>query len=246
MTRKLLFIHHSTGANLIYEGNLREKLKKRSPNIEFWDHSYNLLPLWQITARIIPYQTGLSDMNGRITGTDYAINITNTDPQGYADLFSQPIRPPINNAFSKIVANFDTIMFKSCFPVTKIESDEQLNHYQECYLTIRNRIDKFPGKLFLLFTPPPLRKEMTRHEYAKRAREFSRWMKSSEYLGARENVAVFDFFDILAENNPNNSNLNMLKSEYCRLLSVDSHPNKRANEEATAELVTFITEQVKG
>ncbi len=227
---KLLFIHHSTGANLIAQGNLRKLLKEKSPNIEFWDHSYNLLPLWQITARVIPYYTGLCDKDGKLTGTDYKIKITNTDPQGYADLFSQEI---------SWLAEYDIIMFKSCFPVTKIETDEQLQHYKDRYLKIRESIDKLPNKKFFLFTPPPLRAEMTKPEYAQRARNFANWLKSIEYLGERKNMVTFDFFDFLADKD------NFLKKDYCPLIPFDSHPNKRANQEVAKELVNFINRVTK-
>ena len=235
---KLLFIHHSTGANLIHQGELRHKLKKKLPTLEFWDHSYNLWPFWQLTARLIPYQTGLSDAEGKLTGTDYKINITNTDPAGYADLFSQPVHSPPDNAFSKVVSNFDIIMFKSCFPVTKIESDEQLGYYKKSYLRIRESIDRLPNKVFILFTPPPLRAEMTKPEYAARARKYSQWMKSEEYLGASNNVSVFDFFDVLADRE--GINANMLKRIYCPFLFFDSHPNGLANRTAADELTEFL------
>ena len=235
---KILFIHHSTGANLIRQGKIREKLFVKYSDIEFWDHSYNLLLFWPITARLIPYQTGLSDQNGKLTGIDYSIKIANTDPQGYADLFSQEICTPQKNSFSKIISNFDVVMFKSCFPTTKIESDKQLQHYKDCYFSIQKTTDKLVNKLFLLFTPPPLRKEMTKPEYAVRAREFSIWMKSPEFLRNSKNVAVFDFFNNLAGED------STLRREYCPFIPFDSHPNKKANIECSDKLVTFIVNSV--
>ncbi|MCL5798362.1 MAG: hypothetical protein M1366_06220 [Patescibacteria group bacterium] len=242
-TKKLLFIHHSTGANLIRQGNLRQILKKKIPTLQFWDHSYNLLPLWQVTARIVPYQTGLSDKDGHLTGIDFRIEIANTDPQGYANLFSQPVNVPADNAFSKIVTNFDIVMFKSCFPVTKIESNRQLEHYKNCYIKIRDNIDRLPDKYFILFTPPPLRREMTKSEYAVRARKYADWMKSVEYIGKRENMAVFDLFDILSDNEGENANL--LKRSYCPFLFFDSHPNKKANNVAALKLIGFLLQHLK-
>jgi hypothetical protein len=242
---KIVFIHHSTGANLIKQGNLRQLLRSANSEIEFWDHSYNLLPFWQITAQIIPYQTGLSDGGGNLTGTDYHLDITNTDPKGYADLFSQPLQSPPQNAFSKLISNFDVIAFKSCFPVTKIASDMQLEHYKKCYAIIRDRIDLFPEKLFILFTPPPLRREMTKKEFAHRASIFSQWMRSKEFLGKRKNIAVFDFFSLLAENTQEKSNFNMLKTEYAPLIPFDSHPNRSANVSAAKELAVFLIEKIK-
>lgn len=239
---KVLFIYHSTGANLLKEGRVRDVLFTKSPMIELWDHSYNLLfpRLYKITAKLMPYHTGLSDQNGIPTGTDYHIQISNTDPSGFARLFNQKLSNPPINAFSKIVTNFDYIVFKSCFPVTHIESDEKLKHYQSCYLQIREKIDILPSKLFILFTPPPLRMEMTKKEYAFRARLFSNWMCSNEYRGGRKNMEVFDFFNLLAEGDEKKRNYNMLKKEYCRMFFADSHPNKRANEETGLIFADFL------
>lgn len=243
---KVLFLHHSTGGNLIKEGHVRALLRKKDPTIEFWDHSYNLfLPrLYQITSKIIPHHTGLTDENGELTGEDYQIHLTNTDPDGFAKLFSQAIENPPKNALSKIVKNFDCIAFKSCFPVTYIESDEKLERYQASYLTIRRRIDALGEKLFILFTPPPLRKELTKPEYANRARRFAEWLISKEFLWNRKNIRVFDFFNLLADQKAVD-NLNMLKRRYCRWIIIDSHPNKTANEECGKLFVDFLIDSTQ-
>ncbi len=69
---KVLFIHHSTGGLLIYFGKIRKLLKAKAPNIEFWDHGYNLYPsllLSKILGRFT-FRTGLSDEQGRLTEKD--------------------------------------------------------------------------------------------------------------------------------------------------------------------------------
>lgn len=40
--KRILFIHHSTGGNLIKEGNLRDEIEKLDPAVQLWDHNYNL------------------------------------------------------------------------------------------------------------------------------------------------------------------------------------------------------------
>ena len=73
MFKKILFIHHSTGGNLIKEGNLREEIRQLSPNVQFWDHSYNFLPILANFTHL----KGLSDNAGKISGTDYNIVVSN-------------------------------------------------------------------------------------------------------------------------------------------------------------------------
>lgn len=225
---KLIFLHHSTGANLIREGNVRQLLGQEIPDLEFWDHNYNSL-LFNLFNH-----TGLSDNNGRVLGIDYKIPHNNTNPDGLADIFSQQITNPPTNTLSFLL-DYDLIAFKSCFPVTKITTDQQLAEYKNFYQKIRLRIDdEFPKKIFIVFTPPPLRKEKTKLEFAKRAQEFSGWLQSNEFLQEAKNIKVFDFFSLLSDQN------GFLKKEYCRLFPWDSHPNKKANQVIGPVLVSFI------
>lgn len=71
--RNVLFIHHSTGHNLIVQGKVREQLT--AAGYAFWDHDYN--------------PTGLTRPDGTRTGYSYNIPRDNTDPDGLAELFSQ-------------------------------------------------------------------------------------------------------------------------------------------------------------
>ncbi len=234
---KTIFIHHSTGANLINQGNIRKNLQREGSNIQFWDHGYSYSPLIdRLYSFFYPHIAGLSDFNGNQTGIDYHINITNTDPQGYEDLFKQS---PTNHALDQILT-YEVIIFKSCFPVTKITSDKKLEKYKQNYASIRKTIDKLPDKLFILFTPPPLRSSMTKPDYANRARIYSQWMKSNEYIQQRKNVVVFDFFDLLANKE------NVLKSDYCHFLPFDSHPNKQTNEKIGPIFVDFLIKTTQG
>jgi len=80
--RNVLFIHHSTGHNLIEQGNVRERFTEAG--YAFWDHDYN--------------PTGLTRPDGTRAGYRYNIPRDNTDPDGLAQLFSQrayrwPITP---------------------------------------------------------------------------------------------------------------------------------------------------------
>ena len=88
---RILFIHCSTGGLLIKFGNLRKLLKEKAPNIELWDHGYNLYQsklLSEILGQIT-FRTGLSDGKGKMTGRDFQIFISNNSPKEYAEIFSR-------------------------------------------------------------------------------------------------------------------------------------------------------------
>lgn len=228
--KSLLFIHHSTGGNLLREGKVRLLLKKAHVPIQFWDHNYNLYPIFPTFFAQFTHHKGLSDGEGNITGKDFNIVLSNNSPKEYAEIFSRKSSDPTLEA----ILSYDIIAFKNCFPTTRIRSDQQLQEDIQYYQQIRESLKKYPDKTFILFTPPPLRKELTRKVYAQRAMKLVVWLNSKEFLQNTKNIVVFDFFSLLADTN------GFLKKEYTRLIPLDSHPNKKANEEVGEKFVECI------
>ncbi len=219
----VIFLHHSVGRNLIQQGGVRERLT--AAGFQFWDHDYN----WE----------GLTRPDGTLAGYSYGIPGDNTDPDGLARLFAQPAFPWPLNAFSGLLQH-EVIIIKSCFPNSNIRSDEQLREMQGYYLKVRERIDRFPDHLFIIVTSPPLNPAETTPEAAARARTLSRWLQSDEFLAGHPNLAVFDLFGLLAEDDPTAPDFNMLRAEYRE--GTDSHPNRVANETIGPLFADFIIE----
>ncbi len=235
MKKRLLFIHHSTGGNLIHQGNLREKLYQQTTQIELWDHGYNLykdIPrlLLNIIANKLTFHTGLSNDKGMMLFKDFNIKLGNNDPKDFEKLFCTP-----STTLDQILG-FDIIAFKNCFPTTKIESDEKLRRYKNHYEQMAIAFEKLNDKIFIPFTPPPLRKEVTTTECAHRAKEFASWLATTWKRSS--SVHVFDLFDTLADER------GFLKSEYCPMIPIDSHPNKHANQLVADTLVSFLVKEV--
>lgn len=221
---RVLFVHHSTGGLLIFFGRLRKLLKEKAPNIEFWDHGYNLYSPKILSYLFGPimFRTGLSDGNGKMTGKDFNVIISNNSPKEYAEIFS---RDPDDFTLKNILS-FDAVIFKNCFSASKIETREKLEEYKRYYSKIMKSISKYKNK-FIVFTPPPLRYEMTKPEWADNARSLANFIneEAKKYL----NISSFDFFNLLTDKEGKNKD--MLKREYCSFIPVDSHPNIRANRE---------------
>jgi len=223
----IVFLHHSIGRNLIREANVRARFREKG--YEFWDHDYNTI--------------GLTRPDGTLTGTSYEIpEITpdtrgggNTDPDGLAVLFAQPVHNPPDNAFSRLLQH-EVLIVKSCFPNSAIRSAEELEQNKKWYLEMRSTFDQHPNKVFIVMTSPPLHPGKTMPADAARARALAGWLSSAEYLGERPNVFVFDFFDLLAD-----TETNALRSEYQRdPEETDSHPNQLANEVLGPIFVDFV------
>lgn len=207
----VIFLHHSTGRNMIEQGGVRTIFTEAG--FAFWDHHYNV--------------TGLRDPNGQLTGYSYRVPDDNTDPDGLVRIFSQRAYELPLNALSGLMQH-EVIVFKSCFPASNIESDEELQQRKDWYLGIRDVMDARPDKVFVVMSQPPLHPAATTPEAAARARVFADWLTSDEYRVGHANVFAFDFFDQLAEDDPSNPEVNMLRAEY-RPEGEDSHPNELAN-----------------
>ena len=223
----IIFLHHSTGNNLIEQGGVRERFTQAG--YSFWDHSFN-------------YQ-GLRDPAGKFTGYSYSVPNDNTDPDGLARIFAQKIYDLPLDTLSGLFQH-EVIIFKSCFaPANNITSDQQLEQYKAWYLGIRKVMDQRPDKIFIVMSDPPLNPAETNAQEAARARAFANWLKSSEYLNEHRNAFVFDLYGSLAENDPAAADANMLRAEYRD--GSDSHPNRRANETLGPQFVEFIIHTIQ-
>ncbi len=220
--RRIVFLHHSCGADLIEQGSVRERLTDLG--YEFYDHGYN--------------DDGLVLADGTWSGRDFDVPDDNTDPDGLEEIFSQPLHDPPDNTFSHLM-QYDVIAFKSCFPVSNIESDEQLAEYESYYLSIRDRMDQYSNKVFIVVTQPPEVPNNTDPEAAARARTFTDWLASEEYLGGHANVFTFNFFDLLADPFDNT-----LRAEY-RTDEWDAHPNELANRTIGPLFADFVDQAVR-
>ena len=221
----IIFLHQSTGRNLIDQGKVRESLAQAG--FAFWDHDYNHI--------------GLRDPKGHSTGYSYNVLNDNTNPDGLANIFQQRAYPFPFNTFSGLMQH-EVIIIKSCFPNSDIKSAESLEQLKAYYLTIRSRMDQYPGKAFIIFTQPPLIPAETSPEAATRARALADWLKSDEFLSGHPNVYVFDFFNLLVEQDSTASDYNMLRQEFRN--GIDSHPNQLANETVGPLFVQFVTDSI--
>jgi len=223
----LVFLHQSTGANLMREGHLRERLADEG--LLLWDQGYNYL--------------GLTDAYGNPAGYSYSVPDDKTDPAALAQLFSQREYPLPLNTLSGLLQH-EVIILKSCFdPTSRIESDEQLEADKAAYLKIRQRMGQHPEKLFILLTQPPLNPAETDTTQARRARLLADWLGSEEFKGSLKNLYVFDLFDRLAAADGSGPEANMLRAEYRN--GDDSHPNTRANEALAPDVAAFIAQAIE-
>ena len=220
---KIFMLHHSVGNDLIERGSVRGTINtynsSHGTTYQFWDHGYN--------------SDGLRDASGTYTGTSYDIPGDNTEPEGFAYLFTSSSADAVSSRNQ--IMTYDVIAFKSCFTSSQaLVDDSVLNNYKNYYIQMRTFFDSHPEKVFVVITPPPSHPDETTPEIAARARQFANWLKSSEYLSGHSNIVCFDLFDRFADSS------NVLRADYRYSGEVNSHPNATGDEAVGPIFARFL------
>ncbi len=233
-TQKACFLHHSTGGAVYSQGHVADTID--AYNIA---HGTN----YQLDQRAFPH-------------TPYPWN---NYPYDYWNLWVNGAcssENPKIECLESMLNNYDIVIFKHCYPGSDIIADianpnasskvKCLANYKLQYRALKAKMDDFPNKKFIVWTLAPLHRLATNAEKAKRAQEFVNWVKNdwlTEDNQNHPNIFIFDFFNIVAENNenPQQGKVNCLKYEYEKNHNGrDSHPNKQANIVAGAAFANFI------
>jgi hypothetical protein len=216
----VMFLHHSTGRNMLTESGFRSLVNAHNSqsdiDIRFWDHDYHSGNSY--TGVILPDSTVHHDWS-------YGVQANIIQPYGYQEIFVQA--PAFRDS---LFSRHEVIIFKNDHRTGDIETDEELAEHKAHYLEVRDILDQFPDKLFVMMSGPPRRPEEIAVDASTRARDFYNWAQSPEFLSGHPNILYFDFFDMLAyPNDPSDPERNMLRAEFRRTASWDNHPNVFAN-----------------
>ena len=219
LSKRLVFIHHSVGRNWLLDG-LKDELTALGISVQSLSRKSELGMETDINHWLPKFENNIEQI----------FKFDN-----YAE----------NNQSEK---ENDIIMFKSCYPNSNIigegaergdpySAEKTISNYKSVFDSLKNIISQHPQKTFLYVTSPPIHKMKTNSENAARARKFNNWIKTDFVNRYKEetglnNFIVFDFFDILADEN------NVLKAEYVRREG-DSHPNSKANRAAAKAFIEF-------
>lgn len=239
---KLIFIHHSTGENWLTDGygDLGRELNRNNYFVS--DTNYG----W---------------------GPDYIGD--RTDIPNWIEWFRSSQTPNIMTALfnesgqhSSYTRTLDDpggenriIIFKSCFPNSDLAGspNDPPGIYEELSVSgakyVYNELLKFfatrPDKLFIVITAPPLSDATN----AKNARAFNQWLVNdwlSENNYALNNVAVFDFYNVLTGDDAHhyyrNGTIEHVVGSRDTLAypSGDDHPSEQGSRKATEEFITLL------
>ncbi|PWD98988.1 hypothetical protein DDZ16_12040 [Marinilabilia rubra] len=194
-TKKILFLHHSTGKNIWQGGNsfvtkVKGKLGLKG-GVEKWFRRYNKKngTSYLIQDKEFPKKSPYGWKN--YPYDYYNIWVKNGDRDYYME------EPTLKT----LAPEYDVIIFKHCFPASKIvfdgepdiDSDRKMvENYKMQYQALQEELLKYPDTKFILWTPPALTKAITNPEAAQAATDFSNWVVN-EWDKPGDNIFVWDF-----------------------------------------------------
>jgi len=204
---KIIFLHHSTG-EVIWKGGVPQ-----------WFENYNRenRTNYKIEEQVFPKTSPYGWKN-------YPFDYYNIWVKNAGDIpfMSEP-------TLEILTKNYDVIVWKHCFPVSKLMEDtgnpeinseeKRMENYKLQYEALKQKMRQFPKNKFILWTGAALVKNATDEKTAKRVKEFFDWVKN-QWDKKGDNIFFWDFYELETEGGL------YLKDEYAFSPS-NSHPNEK-------------------
>jgi hypothetical protein len=192
--KKIVFLHHSTG-EAIWLGNTNRyiyKLTKKGDVQKFFaDYNKKNKANYEITQRTFPKETPYGWENYPFDY--YNIWVKNAGEKPYLE---EP-------TLEMLTANYNVIIFKHCFPVSRISEDtgtpnidsdeKRIENYKLQYNALKQKMHGFPNNKFIVWTPPVYTKNKMTEDQAKRTFQFYKWM-IDEWDEKGDNIFIWDFY----------------------------------------------------
>lgn len=274
---KLIFIHHSTGGNWLADfnqdspyGGLGQALMNNNYYVSATNYGWGPDSIGDRTDIVNWPEWFTGPNHAAITSALYSE--TGQNIEGFGAWSRMAVDPGGLNQI---------ILFKSCFPNSNLYGNPTDEAYAEpndweysvanakaVYNHLLTYFATRQDKLFVVITAPPLSrkdypedKNMSAAARAANARAFNTWLVNNWLTGyAYNNVAVFDYFNVLTSNGGNtdindigkttgnhhrwwNSGIQHvqgLNNDFAAYPTGDSHPSTAGHQKATAEFVSLL------
>lgn len=225
-TVRILFLHHSTG-QCIWQGGVKA-----------WFDAYNMKngTDYRITDRIFPKDKPYGWANYPYDYWNIWVNHAGNLPY---------LEEPTLETLTK---QYDVIVFKHCFPVSGIQPDtgkadlassrKSLENYKLQYAALKKKLLSFPKTKFIVWTPTALVKANSNEAEAKRASEFSEWVKTA-WDTKGDNIFLWDFRALETGDGL------FLKPEYAKAKD-NSHPNDEFSKKAAPLFCRRAVDVIEG
>jgi hypothetical protein len=197
--KKIIFLHHSTG-EAIWKGKTNRYVYRltRKGDVQKYFAAYN-----------------------RKNKTRYeisAVNFPKSSPYGWNNYPYDYYNIWVKNAGSEpfmeeptleiLTKQYDVIIFKHCFPVSRIVTDttapdinsdvKSIENYKLQYDALKRKMHEFPENKFIVWTPAANTKLKSKEDEALRTRDFHDWVVN-EWDEMGDNIFIWDFYNYETE-----------------------------------------------
>ena len=192
--KKVVFLHHSTGS-AIWLGKTNKYVYKLTEKGDvqkyFASHNKKNKTNYTITERSFPKKAPYGWNNYPFDYYNIWVRNAGNDP--YKE-------EPTLEILTK---EYDVIIFKHCFPVSRISEDtgipdidsdeKRIENYKLQYYALKQKLHEFPDNKFIVWTPAVYPKNKLPEEDARRTYHFYRWMMD-EWDEKNDNIFIWDFY----------------------------------------------------
>jgi hypothetical protein len=217
--KKAIFLHHSTGYNVWVGGTNRYvyKLTKKGDVSRYIDkHNRKNNTGYIVTEQYFPKESPYGWNNYPFDY--YNIWVKNSGEKPYME---EP-------TLEQLTSQYDLIIFKHCFPGSRIQADtaapdinsseKTIENYKLQYNALKVKMHEFPDNKFIVWTPAVNTKNVMTEDEAKRTAEFHKWLLE-EWDEKNDNIYLWDFYALETEDGL------YFPDKYASSPD-DSHPNK--------------------
>ena len=197
--KKVIFLHHSTG-DAIWKGKTNRYVYRLTGkgDVQKYFAAYNRKnkTRYEITAVDFPKSSPYGWNN--YPYDYYNIWVKNAGPYPFME-------EPTLEILTK---QYDVIIFKHCFPVSRIVADtavpdinsdiKSIENYKLQYDALKMKMHEFPENKFIVWTPAANTMLKSKEDEALRTRDFYNWMVN-EWDEKGDNIFIWDFYNYETE-----------------------------------------------
>ena len=237
--KKVLFLHHSTG-KCIWRGKTNRYISKLTGSSDilkyFREYNRKTRADIQIEERIFPKKLPYGWNN-------YPYDYYNIWVKNAGD------KPFLEEPTLEILTKkYDVIIFKHCYPVSRILEDtgppdidsdiRRIENYKLQYNALKQKMHEFPDNKFIVWTPAVMTKNQLHEDEARRTLEFYRWI-IDEWDEKGDNIFIWDFYQYETEGG-------LYLSEKYAEGAANSHPARDFAAKVSPLLSKFVIDVVNG
>lgn len=222
----IALLHHSTG-NCIWNGGVPEWIAKYNAD-NGTDH--------EIVEKVFPKDAPYGWKNYPF---DYwNIWVNNAGSEAFME---EP-------TLEMLTQDYDTIAWKHCYPVCKIQGEnggadvsseeKTIGNYKLQYEALKEKMHTFPETKFIVWTGAALVEPNTNEEEGKRAREFFTWVKE-EWDEPGDNIFIWDLYELETDGGL------YLKPSYAPE-PTNSHPSDEFSKQTAPHFAQRVVDVIEG